>query len=575
MVCLPFLLPVHVDPIPSFYSEWWTVFLGLAGALVCVLFSGELKLVLPIVTFTPILLALVVALQINLGMFAYSANGFLLLANLAWVALLIVAASSLCEKLGTKKCTVFIATSILCGGILSGIVGCLQALGLHHYFAPWVTPTLGPTGVGVYGNLAQQNHFANYLALALASALYLHLCAALSLRKFLPLASFLIMSAILSGSRSIWLYFAILGGLLILFRRAHGKTNPMLDKQKSHKQLTRARITIVCIVGIVALIFASQLPQLQRLFHLNETLGSRAFLWRHAVDMFVAHPILGVGFDAFAFNLIGQLQLGAKYWGIDQFAHNLLLQLLAVSGILGLTAFLLPILLSIRRQRQLAFTAERFFASCLIAILTLHSLLEQPLFFTYFLGIGAIAVAILEPARWQLTFTGISRLCAAVFLSFAVFFALKTMVDYLTLEETFYTSQQFSDQPSQQRELTAKNLYKYSFFSAYVELAAPEIFVSNEASVKEKLALNLRVRHFAPTAEVEFRHAALLAEDNQFDAAIAQFQRAAAAYPYDTNTYVARFQMLAESDFARYGRLAEFAQQTAARLNQLAPKISQ
>lgn len=575
MACLPFLLPIHVDPIPSFYSEWWTVFFGLAGALVFVLFSNEIKLVFPSITFTPILLALVVALQISLGMFAYRASGFFLIANLVWVAVLIIVASSLCEKLGAKKFAIFIATSILCGGVLSSVVGCVQAAGIHHYFAPWVTPLLGPKGVGVYGNLAQQNHFANYLALALASALYLHASMTLSLRKFIPIISLLLTSAILSGSRSIWLYFAVLSGLFILLRRARNNTNAKHETQKPSGHLTRKAITHFCAFGIATFLIASQLPQFQRLFQLSETLGSRSFLWRHAVDMFFAHPILGVGFDAFAFNLIGQLQFGAKYWGIDQFAHNLILQLLAVSGILGIAAFLLPILFSIRRQRQLAFTAERFFAFCLIAILIIHSLLEQPLFFTYFLGIAVISVALLEPARWQIKVVGLTRLCASAFLFLALFLALKTMSDYLALEETFYTPQYVTDQALQQRELTAKNLHQNSFFTPYVELAAPEVFVSNEASAKEKLALNQRVRHFAPTAEVEFRHAALLAEDNQMDAAIVQFQRAATAYPYDTNNYVARFQILAESDFARYGRLAEFAQQTAVRLNQLAPKISQ
>ena len=64
---------------------------------------------------------------------------------------------------------------------------------------------------------------------------------------------------------------------------------------------------------------------------------------------------------------------------------------------------------------------------------------------------------------------------------------------------------------------------------------------------------------YAPVAEIEFRHAALLAEDSRMAEATKQFARAAFAYPHDAEHYLTRFKALAASDPATYGPLAEFA----------------
>ncbi len=107
-------------------------------------------------------------------------------------------------------------------------------------------------------------------------------------------------------------------------------------------------------------------------------------------------------------------------------------------------------------------------------------------------------------------------------------------------------------------------LRAHSLLGPIAELVSPGDIVAHTAAVEDKLRLSERARHFAPTAAMEFRHAALLAEAGQLAQAKRQYARAATAYPDQTATYLARFRALAANEPAVYGELAAFASALAA-----------
>jgi hypothetical protein len=139
---------------------------------------------------------------------------------------------------------------------------------------------------------------------------------------------------------------------------------------------------------------------------------------------------------------------------------------------------------------------------------------------------------------------------------------LKAAHDYDNIHGHFYSTRYVKPNKEHQSNTERKiiqDLRQSSIFSPLAELMAPEHVLPANASAREKVTFNERVMRYAPVAEVEFRHAALLAEDTRMAEATKQFARAAFAYPHDAERYLTRFKALAATDSATYGRLAEFA----------------
>ncbi len=234
---------------------------------------------------------------------------------------------------------------------------------------------------------------------------------------------------------------------------------------------------------------------------------------------------------------------------------------MAVSGLCGLLALLLPCLLFVRRQLAQAMSVEHMWQWATLGVLAIHSMLEQPLYYTYFLGLAALiagmsdAKATTVPLRRWMAYLGCGMLVLAVAL------LGKTAVEYSRLDRNFFSGP--SEGPAARGELV-RSLRAHSLLGPIAELVSPGDIVPANAAAADKLALSERTRRFAPTAEVEFRHAALLAEAGQVEHAKKQYARAAMAYPRDTRRYLARFQSLAARDPAMYGELAAFASGMAA-----------
>lgn len=558
MASLPFLQPYHNLPIPSFQTEWLAMLLGLFGFTLLMRSAGNGYINLPFVAAAAPLLAATVLLQWLIGMFAYPASALLILFYLLWSAMLAVAGRTLVERVGARTVVSWLAWFILLSGLLNAVFGMLQYFHLSPAFDGLISEPMALSIHGIYGNLAQQNHFATHLALALASTIYLVFLRQLSIAGCASIAAVLLAAMVLSGSRGVFLHIGWISALALWHLRGSGRNS---------------RRFLWWIVGLPSIAFIAlwllaqyaAIPQIARLTHFSEAFGPRVFLWHQAWSMFVAHPLLGVGFDNFAAQLVDQLAAAKtrNLWGIDQYAHNIFLQLMAVSGLVGLLAFAIPMLLFVRRQLRMALTTERMWLWSGLGVLAIHSLLEQPLFYTYFLGLAALMAGIADPGATAYRFHRSARITAKIACAVLVLLMLKTAQDYDDLQGQFFSAR-YADNNNEVKLKTLDRLHTYSILSPLTELVAPAVFSPIDSSPKEKIAFNLRVMHYAPTAENEYRHAVLLADDGRTQDAMRQFDKAAYAYPDDVAQYAQRFAALGARDPDRYAILAahvrDFAQ---------------
>lgn len=547
MMALPFLVPFHRLPIPSFESEWLALVFGVAGMLALVASRRCAVLPLPQIALAPLALGLLVLVQLATGMLAYAANGVIMLAFLGWACGLAVAGSWASASFGTARLFAILAGFVLAGGVLSALAGMLQYAGWDHLARSIILPLLGDRS-GVYGNLAQQNHFATHIALALVSLLYLHRAGRLTIRVTLPVAALLLAALVLSGSRSSLLY---LGWMLLVSRRLND----------TRRWWTAAATFAAALAALwLAAHFSLLGPQLARLTAIGEALGPRAYLWQHASAIFAQHPLIGVGIDGFAHALVEQLEEGARTWGIDQYPHNLALQLLATTGVAGFAAVFIPAGLFVRRVLRAPHAACSQWAWGILGTLAIHSMLEQPIYYAYFLGIAAFVAGAIDPRQHIAHVTPAMRATFAVVLSLGSVALLKTAVDYRALANNFYGPGR-GDVGDARHDALLLSLHRFSLFMPMAELIGPQLFVAPDAPVGERIAFNQRVMRFAPVAEVEYRHAALLAEAGQVTAAKAQFARAARAYPAELPTYVERFAMVAHAQPLLFAEVAAYARQ--------------
>lgn len=557
MLCLPFLIPIHRLPIPSFYSEWVAIFTSLFAGLM-LFFSKTEKtttLEIPYAITIPLSLALIVSIQWLLGYFAYSSSAFVVIIFLVWSASIIQVTSHILELFPQEFILPRLAFFIFIGGLVNAIFGILQFLELNQFLNVAISESIPFSQAGVYGNLAQQNHFATYLSLSLASLLFLYKNHRISSKQTIFFSIILMIGLFLSGSRSAFLYY-LCCGYFFFGLKAKNLNKPHL------KRILFIFISVIAFISLlffIASLFGLKFSQLHRYLYFSETVGTRSFLWGHAWIMFVNNPLLGVGWDAFAFQLIEQIgQSGnSNLWGVDQFAHNIFLQLLAGMGLFGFLSFMIPSTQFLWRQRSQPLCVNRQWWFCSLTILTIHSSLEQPLYYAYFLGFASFIVSCLETKHFTIKFNGVKSKLISLFFIFGIVISAKIWCDYKYIENNFFESK---NQKININNEDIIDLQNWSFFSGLIESIRPDIFVPHQSKVEDKITLNLRLMHFAPLAETEFRHAALLAENGNITDAKKRFKTAALAYPDQLNLYKDRFKILAITEPEKYKEIAEYTE---------------
>ena len=456
--------PGPTSKIGSMFVSAWSWALLLAGAA----WLG----VLPRRTWSALgfaLLAAVIAVQGASGLLAYPGQGWLAVVLLLGAA----AVAGLGRSMASRPRWIELAAwALLLQALLQVVIGVAQFamwqspdgsrwLSAH---APWIYALINYPGSGrVYGNLRQPNHYATavalgYVGLALLAPRWR------AWRSWLASAA-LTWALVVCGSRTGSVHVVLVAGLVLLACR-----RPWRDARMG--ALLAAPLLYAAWWGLLHVAdhlgWISYLDALSR--QLDQPVNARAIIWRNAWQVFNMHPLRGWGWGQIGWGLEQTTVAGRLHplplENIDN-AHDLILELLAETGLVGTLLCLAPVVPWLWRastpwRRGAAGQPARqaVLAPLLgCAFLALHSLVEYPLWYVYFLldfafllgWVEAAALGAREPADAQGTSEpGWQRPAALVAGLLALAMCAKTQLDYMRTSMIFSVDESASQRVREQ-----------------------------------------------------------------------------------------------------------------------------
>jgi O-antigen ligase len=559
MLALPFLQPYHRFPITSFYSEWLAFALGLLAALLLLRRQSGQIAKYPAVALAPLCLILLLGVQVTLGRIPYPEQALIATLYLFWAALIVALGHRLGQELGLHEVAGTLAWFVLAGGMLNALAGLIQ-----HYdiSTPIGFLVASKASAAVFGNLAQPNHYAAQLAMALASVAYLY-----GRRRLGPVVGigcvvFLLLMSAFAGSRSPWLYlaaFAFLGLLVRKFRR----------DEETRRLIVLALLLVpgfLIAQGIAILIAPAEGLQVtsgQRLFASASGVSARAELWGDAWRMFLGAPILGGGWGQYSWHhFLNQASSGAgTAAGVFNHAHNLALHLLAETGVIGALIIFGAAFAWLAGLRKVVIDLHWWWLLASLSVIAIHSMLEFPLRYAFFLGPAALLVGLGAQRALNVRFEAALRLAVAVFIAAGTLHLVGVLAPYRDFERFVFSpdSGTIARADEQAFDAAIARAHREPLLTPYAELAiAYGVPVSRER-LAEKIELTGRAMRFAPVSVVVYRHALLLALSGDSAAARQQLQRAIRAYPGELPDARLQLEALARSHPAEFTPLLELA----------------
>ena len=545
---LPFLQPYHRFPITSFYSEWLAFALGLAAAAPLLSRNAWRDAAVPIIALAPLGLAVLLALQVALDRVPYAEQAYTAGLYLLWAALMAVLGHVLGRRLALDSIAGTLAWFLLVGGLVHALIGLVQH---YHFSTPFDFLVAQKAGTAVYGNLGQPNHYAASMTLSLASVAYLYGRGNLTGVIASACAVVYLVVLALAGSRSPWLYLVTLIALALVLHR--------LRRDGTSRRL--AFFACWLLPGFIAAELLVSLPFLappegpatitsaERLFKVAGGVGPRLEKWGEAWQMFLASPVLGAGFGQFTWHhfLYQAANDAPLAGGLFNHSHNIVLQLMAETGVAGTLVIVGPVLAWLWGLRRVNFNAAWWWLLSLLAVIGIHSLLEFPLWYAYFLGPAALLLGLGAQRSLAVRSPGAARAAVALVVLVGCVNLAAVIPAYRDFERLVFSAGPRAPQSSSDEAFAQAlmGVHEEPLLRPYVELAIAYGVSVDQEQLGDKLALVTRVIRFVPVEVLVFRQALLLALAGDADAARAQLERSLRVYPSERAAVVAELESLA------------------------------
>ena len=559
---LPFLLPYHQHPVLSFQAEWVSASLGAAAMLVALMGKRHSAFVaLPVPALWLIAFAVFLGTQAFLGRPAYPQMPLLGALYALYAALLTWLGARLGASVGTERAAGVLAACLLAGALANAALGVIQFYGrpaLLEDFIADLPPN--PLHIGAYGNIAQANLYANYLALGASALLFLWQRYGLRTVYALAAAALLAWAGALSGSRSSLLYILWFAGLALVSTRMPARAE---SRRLKFAAFGLAGMMLAALIAV---------PWLNGAFHLGPTsqgaferlaamssehTGARGPVWILALRIFAAAPIAGAGIGEFAgaafeLGLAPEMARG-EVWTSP---HNLPLHLLAETGAVGAFLALAGLIIWCWQTGRRYYTAPQpllWWIIAAVGIELIHSMFEFPLWNAHFLGVTALLIGLgTVTARNSDAGSRLGRMAAAAICAILVLALGVLLRDYLRLDATRATGTSLTlASPADRdrdaavmRELTRGPLAPLA--ELWMFLGAP----LDRNDLAARVQMSARVARYYPANAVVVRRAALLAFDGQADEARRLLLLAMRSFPHRCKASVVILQQAYAADRA-------------------------
>ena len=542
---LPFLLPEHHLPLLSFQAEWLAAALGVAATLAALTRRGGVFLPPPVPARWLIAFALFLAAQALVGKPAYPQLPLMGALYVLYAALLVWLGAQLAASAGIERAAGVLAACLLIGALANAAAGMIQFYGRPALLEDIVAELRFDAGrARAYGNIAQTNLYANYLALGGAALLFLWQRGKLQLAFALALGALLAWACALADSRGTLLYalwFALLG---LLAGRMHASPG--------------ARRLKLAAYGLAGAMLAAQfaIPWFNEILHLGPaTQGAfermakvssgqtepRWELWQLAWRIFADAPVAGSSFGefagaAFSTGLPPDLaQFGGVVWTSP---HNLPLQLLAETGALGAFLALGGVCTWCWQAGRRYFAAPEpalWWIIAAVGIELIHSMFEYPWWSADFLGVTALLMGLgtlpgaASKAASRLYRAGAAAVCATLALPLAALYR-----DYAWLGATHITgtSTTLGSAEDAARDAAIMRSLTHGPLAPTAELWILRGAPLDRSDLAGKLGMSQRLARTFPSYVVIARRTAFLAFDGQAAEARSLLARALRSFPH-------------------------------------------
>ena len=552
LLCIvPFLQPYHRQPLTAFHSEWLALVLGCGVALVLASAAAWREGRLPWSALAPLALAVLLFLHGLLDRAPYPGQALTAALYLLWAAVLVVAAHALVRLAGREALLGAMTTGLALGALLSAGAGLVQHLQLPTLIDAWVARAVGPA---VFGNLAQPNHFAAYTMLGLIACAELRRRGRVGVIVLALAAAPMLLVLGLSGSRAAVLY--LLAALLLAAAPWRGRSAGV-----GHGPVAVCVAYLAVYVLLQGLVTAGALQGAPREAVTAAgrwadgaaSIADRLRLWHAAWLMFIADPVFGAGWGQFAtgfFDRAAQLypQGGYQFY---HHAHHLPLQLLAETGFTGLACIALPLFCALRGAAAPGPGQGTWLIAALGATVLLHSLLEYPLWYAYFLGPAALLIGATTQAELRLRLPGLWRWATLVLLLAGLLNLGRLWPQYRDFERLFLPP------PTAAQPDTLARLLSDPLLRHYAELAHTLPLRPRLEGLDQQLEANTRALRLAPVDTLAWRQVLLLALADRPQEALHRLQLARAAYPQPPRDYLEALHRLAPQQPERLRPLLE------------------
>ncbi|KVG75820.1 PglL family O-oligosaccharyltransferase [Burkholderia ubonensis] len=512
---VPYAITNHTYPIPTFYSEFSALALYLLlGASVILLvrtsrpatpFAAPAAFAAPL-GFAAVLVAQVALMPLRVPSMNWLAVGYLGAALVAMQAGYVLAREQLAEAAAR-----IMAGALLIGGVFAVFCQVVQLFRLESVLSPFVVVYNIAVERRPYGNMAQANHLATYIAFALAGALYLVQTRRLAVWAWLMLSVVLSGGLALTVSRGPWLQVAVMvvAGFWMAWAESRDKPGAPAN--------VRARAWLMPVLLAAVFVAVNGAVRWANLhYHLNLAVSAaermrdagqiapRLALWKYGLAMFREHPLLGVGWGEFPSH---QFALARALGGVEiaNNSHDIFIDLLAKSGLLGLGVLVVTLVLWFVRALRAPQTSTRVFGFALVGVLLMHALVEYPQQYMFFLLPVMFVIGLLEAKPLRIVPGRAAFALFALLTVGGLLAAVPVLRDYQRAEVLYYGTDpaaQYRDAPS-------------LLFGAWGDYGAATLLTLSRDALPAKLAAHERAIALLPGETVLRRYAVLQALDGR------------------------------------------------------------